>query len=124
MAEKDIIMATQNELKRLYIIKKVIDKELKQSKAAEILNLSNRQVRRIKRRISMEGDKGIIHKSRGKLSRRSIPKPIKDNIINLYQEKYNGFGPTFATEKLSEIDSIKISKETLTQLYQFSIKNR
>lgn len=113
MAEKDIIMATQNELKRLYIIKKVLDKELKQTIAAEILNLSNRQVRRIARRISIEGDKAIIHKSRGKLSKRSISKTIKDNIINLYKNKYDGFGPTLATEKLFEIDNIKISKETL-----------
>jgi len=40
---------------------------------------------------------------------------MKDRVISLYKDKYNGFGPTFATEKLLERDKIQVSRETLRQ---------
>jgi len=113
MAEEDIITMTQKELKRLHIIKQVLEKKLKQIEAAELLDLSSRQIRRIVKRIREEGDKGIIHRSRGQPSHRRLPKQIKDKVIGLYRKKYQGFGPTLASEKLLEIDKIKISDETL-----------
>jgi len=64
MAEKDIITMTQKELKRLHIIKQVLEKKLKQIEAAKILDLSSRQIRRIVKRIREEGEKGIIHRLR------------------------------------------------------------
>ena len=54
MAKKDIIMMSQKELKRLYVIHKVLDKKLKQIEAAGILNLSDRQIRRIIKRLKKE----------------------------------------------------------------------
>ena len=110
---KDIIMATQEELKRLYIIRKVLDKRLKQVNAAKILNLSNRQIIRITKKIIAEGDKGIIHKSRGEPSNRKLPEEIKNKAIKLYQQKYYDFGPTLANEKLLEINKINIANQTL-----------
>jgi len=113
MAEKDIITMTQAELKRLHIIRKVLNKEITQDEAADNLDLSSRQVRRIAERVKKEGDKGVIHKSRGRPSERKIPDQIKNKAIDLCRGRYKGFGPLFASEKLLEIDQIKISDETL-----------
>lgn len=113
MAGKDIIMMSERELKRLHIIQKVLDKELKQVEAVEILNLTDRQIRRIIKRVRKEGNTGVIHKSRCRISNRTLPKRIKDKAIKLYREKYWDYGPTFATEKLFEIENVKISDETL-----------
>ena len=113
MAGKDIIMMSERELKRSHIIHKVLDKELKQIRAAEILSLSDRQMRRIVKRVRKEGNTGVIHKSRGRVSNRAIPKRIKDKVIKLYRKKYGDFGPTLATEKLFETHKIKISDDTL-----------
>jgi len=113
MAGKDIIIMTSEELKRLHIIHKLLDKKLKQIEVADILNLSSRQVRRITKRVKEEGDKGIIHKLRRKPSGKAIPKKIKDKVLELCKGKYSGFNPTFASEKLFEIDKIRISRETL-----------
>ena len=63
MAERDIIMASQRELKRLHAIHKILDKELKQVEAKDVLNLSDRQIRRIVKAVRREGDKGQCHKS-------------------------------------------------------------
>jgi hypothetical protein len=113
MTERDIIMMTQEELKRLHIVKKILAKELRQVEAVERLNLSDRQIRRIVRRVRQEGDGGIVHQSRGKHSNRELPKKIKEKVIKLYQQKYYDFGPTLANEKLFEVDKIKIGIQTL-----------
>ncbi len=113
MAGKDIISMTQGELKRLHIVRKALDKSITQAEAADIIGRCLRQVRRIVKRVKREGDSGVIHKSRGKPSNRALPKKIKDKALRFYKEKYPDFGPTLATEKLFEIDKIKIDDETL-----------
>ena len=113
MTRKDIITMSQKELKRLHIIHKVLDKRLRQIDAAKLLELCAKQISRIAKKVREEGDKGIIHKSRGEPSHNTTPKKRKDKIIHLYKEKYNDFGPLLASEKLFEIDRIKISDETL-----------
>jgi hypothetical protein len=113
MAGEDMIMAHQGELKRLHVIRKVLERVIKQVEAAEILSLSGRQIRRIVKRIRCEGDRGIVHQSRGRPSNRRTPDRVKDKVIRLYRAQYKDFGPTLASEKLSERDGIGISDETL-----------
>lgn len=113
MAGKDIISMTQGELKRLHIVRKALDKSITQAEAANIIGRCLRQVRRIVKRVRREGDSGVIHKSRGKPSNRALPGRIKHRALKLYKEKYDDFGPTLASEKLFEIDKIKIDDETL-----------
>ena len=113
MAGEDIIMVRQKELKRLHVIHKVIEGVLSQKEASELISLSDRQIRRIVARIREEGDGGIIHKSRGKPSKRRLPHKLKEKIIDLYRTTYTGFGPTLFTEKLEEREGITISDETV-----------
>lgn len=113
MAGEDIIAMTQEELKRLYVIRKALDKSITQAEAANIIGLSLRQAQRIVKVVRVEGDKGVIHKSRGKASNSALPHKRKDKVLKLYKEKYHDFGPTLGSEKLFEIDKIKINDETL-----------
>ena len=110
---EDIIKMSQKELSRVHIIRKVIDSSLKQKEAAEKLSLSERQIRRLKERVRIEGDKGLTHRLRGKVSNRRIDDKQWQKILNLCRTVYRGFGPTFACEKLLEREKIKISDETL-----------
>lgn len=113
MAGKDMITMSQEELRRVSIIHRALDKRLTQIEAADILYLSDRQIRRIIKRVKKEGDRGIIHRSRGKQSHNALPKHIRRKTITLYKSIYDDFGPTFASEKLFERNKIKISRETL-----------
>lgn len=114
---EDILTMSQKELKRLHVIRKAIDKCLKQREAAELLDLSQRQIRRLVRRVRQESDKGIIHRLRGTKSHRAIAEAIKQRALALCRGKYAGFNPTFASEKLFERNKIKISRETLRQWF-------
>ena len=113
MAREDMVMASQEELKRLHVVRKVQEKLIKQVEAGEILGLSSRQVRRIGKRVGIEGGRGVMHRSRGRRSNRAFADAVQDGVIELYREKYGGFGPTLAAEKLLEGDGIELSKETL-----------
>lgn len=113
MAGEDMIVARPKELRKLYVIRKVLDKEILQEKASEILSLSLRQVRRILKRVRLEGDKGVIHKSRGRPSSRRISDEIREKVIQLYRSEYEDFGPTLAAEKLEERHRVRVNEETL-----------
>ena len=113
MASKDIIMLSQQERTKFHIVHKILNKELKHKEASKILSLSERQIRRIVSRVRIEGEQGIVHKSRGKPSNRGFPPKLKIKVIKLYRAKYSGFGPTFAAEKLFEREKIEIHHETL-----------
>ncbi|MFA4843193.1 MAG: ISNCY family transposase, partial [Candidatus Omnitrophota bacterium] len=91
------------------------DKRVTQVEAAGILDLCDRQIRRIAERIVQEGDKGVVHRSRGQPSHNAINPKIKKRAIDLCKDVYDGFGPTLASEKLFERDKIRINRETLRQ---------
>jgi len=117
MVQEEILTMSQKELKRLHLIRKAIEKGITQARAAEVLGLSQRQVRRIIRRVRDEADKGVIHQSRGKISHRATIRAVKNKILGLCRGIYSGFNPTFASEKLFERDKIRISRETLRQWF-------
>jgi len=113
VGREDIWKMRPEELKRLHLIHQVIEKRLTQREAAGIADLSERQVRRVVKRIRQEGDGGILHQRRGQPSNRRIAEKIKQKVLRLYQSKYGDFGPTLASEKLGERDRIQIHAETL-----------
>ena len=111
---KDIVMS-QEDIKRLHVVQKVIEKGIKQVEAARILELSDRQIRRIIKRVKEQGSKGVKHSSIGMRSRNATDERQKEKIIGLYRSKYERFGPTLTCEKLLVKDKIRISRETLRQ---------
>ncbi|MEI6845892.1 MAG: ISNCY family transposase [Candidatus Firestonebacteria bacterium] len=113
MTEKEVIAMSQRELVRVHVIQQVMEKKITQVEAGEKIGLSDRQVRRIVKRVKLEGAKGIAHRLRGRESPHKLKESIRKQVLKLYDEKYEGFGPTLATEKLYERDGIKISDETL-----------
>jgi len=113
---KDIVTMSKKELRRLPVINKVMERRLTQVKAAEMLDLSDRQIRRIIRRIEVGGDPAIVHGNRGKESPFKLPEQLEQKIMGVIEKRYYDFGPTFAAEKLLECEKIKISKEKLRQL--------
>jgi hypothetical protein len=63
MAERDVIIMSKKEARRLYVVRQVVDGKMTQGQAASELELSDRQVRRIVRCPRTEGDGGIVHLS-------------------------------------------------------------
>ena len=113
MAREDRIIMSVKELRRLHVIQQVLERKMKQVQAAEVLGLSDRQIRRLVKRVGTEGERGLIHRSRGRPSNCAMGGKVKARVLRLYQTQYSDFGPTLAAEKLAERDRIVISDETL-----------
>jgi len=108
----DIRMSTK-ERRRLEIVSKVKDKFITLNKAAELLDISYRQIRRIFKRYREEGDNGLVHKGRGKISNRQVAGKTRKAVLKLYDDKYKGFGATLAAEHLTSDDGYTVDHETL-----------
>jgi transposase len=110
---RERVLMSGQESKKLHVIKQVLSRYLRQSKAAELLGICIRQVRRLMKRVGEDGDRGVIHGSRGKTSNRRICKEVRQRVIGQCLERYIGFGPTLVSEKLAEETEIKLSRETI-----------
>lgn len=110
---EDMIMVRAEELKRYQVVGKIFDKNINQQEAAKLLGITDRQVRRLVRRVRIEGERGVVHRSRGRRGQRRIAEAVRSRILDLYRERYQGFGPTLASEKLWELDHARVSDETL-----------
>jgi transposase-like protein len=106
-------MMSGRELRRVHVIRQAMEKQLTQVKAGALLGLTDRQIRRLLRRVEQEGDRGLVHRGRGKPSNRRIPEKVKTHVLRLYETRYEDFGPTLAAEKLAERHGITLSDETL-----------
>lgn len=109
----EVIKMTKETLKRVKVLEMVRCKKLKQKEAAEILNLSRRQLIRIYKRYLEGGEESLNHGLIGKPSNHRIDEGLKRKIIECYKENYEGFGPTFASELMEDKDGLKVKAQTL-----------
>ena len=87
---------------RLVVMARVREGKMKLTEASKVLNLGYRQTRRVYGRYVREGDKGLIHRSRGRPSNRAKPEEVRQEVLTAYKAHYWDFGPTLASEKLLE----------------------
>lgn len=103
---------SQKERVRLVVMQQVKQRELTLAQACEVLGVCYRQTKRVWRRYRLEGDRGLVHGSRGKPGKRAKPARLKARILARYQERYSDFGPTLAAEYLAA-EGMVVDHETL-----------
>ncbi len=110
--QEDRIEMSQREQDRLRVLHDLKKRRLSQAKAAELLGLTARQVRRLQKRLVERGDAGMTHGLRGRPSNRSCASTLRERVLEAYRKKYVGFGPTLASEKLTQ-SGMRVSADTL-----------
>jgi transposase len=85
---------------------------LKLVDVSRLLSISYRQSKRVWARYQAEGACGLLHKSRGRPSNKQKDPQLREAIVRRYEEKYKGFGPTLAAEKLQK-QGYEVDHETL-----------
>jgi hypothetical protein len=114
--EKNRVEMSQRERDVLKVMSSVLKGERTQAEAARLLRRSDRQIRRLLRRMEADGDVAVVHRLRGKPSNRRLAAAVRDQALELYKSRYAGFGPTLASEKLSQEHELSMARETLRQL--------
>ncbi len=107
---------TVPELERLCVLQQVHDGVRRQREAAVALGLSERQLRRLVRRLEEEGAVAVASKRRGKLPNNRVADEIREAVLERCRGDYRGFGPTFLAQTLAERDRIDVSREWLRAL--------
>ncbi len=110
--EPERIELSQTERDRLKVLHEIERGHLKQVEAARRLHLSDRHVRRLAVRVRAEGDRGVVHRLRGRPSNRKLAAALERRVMERVRKRYADFGPTLAAEHLAE-DGLGVSRETL-----------
>ncbi len=105
------------ELRRGEVLSRVKRGELKLTEAAELLELSYRQAKRLKKRYGEGGSKTLVHGNVGRASNRTDDKR-REQVLAFVRENYSGepherFGPTLASEHLASDHGLEVPRETL-----------
>jgi hypothetical protein len=106
------LVMSEKERDRSRVFSRVRDGLIKLKDASRILRMSYRQAKRVYKRFCMEGDRGLVHRRRGRVSNRRKDPSFRRLVIERYKDRYHGFGPTFASEKLLG-EGLEVDHETL-----------
>ena len=112
---EELLIMTSRELDKLRVIRQVLEHKLRCHEAARQLGVCARQIARLCLRVRTNGNKGIIHRLRGRPSNHQLPAGRLAKALELIRGRYPDFGPTFANEKLRERHRLVLSTETLRQ---------
>ena len=107
---------SQKELKRVAVISQCVQGNLVCARAAELLDLSPRQVKRLKARYRQGSAAALAHASRGRASPRHLPERVRTRILQLVRTRYAGFNDHHLHEKLLEQEDVSLGRETLRRL--------
>ena len=106
----------QKELVRTKMLEMVKQGKITLKTAVVTMRVSYRQGIRLYAAYRKHGEAGLIHGNCGKRSNNRLPEKLREAAIQGYRERYADFGPTFAAEKLAEVEGISINAVTLRNL--------
>ena len=113
----EVLIMGRRDIDKLHVIRNVLEGRLKQIQAAQVLHLSDRQVRRLCDRVRTQGVVGVIHGLRGHPSNHQLDEEVLERALcALHLPLWHDFGPTFAQEQLLKRCRIRLGIETVRQM--------
>jgi transposase len=94
-------------------VQESLDGKVSVTKAAELLGLSERQIKRLRKEVSEKGKDALMHGNTGKPPRTALKREQRQEILMLYQGKYAGANFQHYTELLEENEGITVSEATV-----------
>lgn len=113
--EGDIFLSLK-EARRLHVIEQTITGELTIAQAARLLNLSHRQVKRLKKGVMMQGEAFLVHKNRGRKPKNAIPREVRDMVVSCALGKYKNASGEQMAELLAEDHGIEVSARSVRRI--------
>ena len=107
---------SQKEFQRVRVIENAAGGRLSVGEASQLLQLSERQVQRLKRRYRPDSIAWVQHGNRGRPMPWALPLPQKQLILNLARSKYQGFNDSHLAEKLRTEENLGVSRETVRRI--------
>ena len=107
---------SRKEAPRVGLLKALVAGRIRSTEVAEAMHVSDRHVRRLRRRFEALGAEGLPHRSRGRPSPRRLAPRLRQRVATLLTTTYRDFNDCHATEKLQEVEGLAISRATVRRL--------
>jgi len=108
-----MVTMSQKEFQRVRVIENAAGGRLSVREASRLLQLSERQVQRLKRRYRPDSIGWVQHGNRGRSMPWAVSIPQKQLILNLARGKYQGFNDSHLAEKLRDEEDLSVGRETV-----------
>src|ERR1035437_7122511 len=107
-----MVALSQKEFQRVKVIENAAGGGLSVREAARLLQLSQRQVQRLKRRYRPDSLAWVQHGNRGRPMPWAVSIPDRKSVLRLARGKYQGFNDSHLAEKLRLEENLSVSRET------------
>src|SRR6202049_3643148 len=101
--------AMERTMKVQEVILQALAKKISWWQAAEIIGISDRQMRRWRERYEEFGFRGLFDRRRGKPSPKKVPMAVVERVLALYREQYFDLNLRHFQEKLASEHEIGLS---------------
>ena len=107
---------SRKEVPRAGLLKAALAGKISNAQGALAVHLSVRQFHRVKLRFAAEGPGGLLHRLRGRASPRRLDAEICARAAALLQGPYAGLNDCHLTEKLQEVEGLRLSRSSVRRL--------
>jgi transposase len=107
---------SMKEIKRLYVMQQIAEKQMTGPQGAELLGISLRQIRRLIAKYRERGAPGLVHGNRGRAPNNRIAEAWRARIWELAQGEYQDYNDSHFTEELAEEHGLKVSRSTVRRI--------
>ena len=115
MSEREM-RVSQRELHRLHVVRLTLEGRESVGKGAQLLGISARQMKRLRRKIKERDSEGLMHGNCGKAAWNKTASQRMQQVIALARGRYQGLNDTHLTEKLKEKEKIEVSRATVRRV--------
>lgn len=109
--QKETLTLSQQQIQRFEILTKSLHGTLSISKAALLLGLCSRQVKRLRKKIRRQGLRGLLHGNQGRAPKNKKPPALRQKVLTLVKTKYKEFNVNHLVEKLTEVEHLPVTRE-------------
>jgi transposase len=110
------LRVSQKDLHRVHVVRLTMEGRETVGRAAKLLGISARQMKRLRRRMREQGEQALLHARRGKVARNKTGSEKVKQVLVLARGRYQGLNDTHLTEKLREKEKISLSRPTVRRI--------
>src|SRR5512135_3307335 len=102
--------------RRLHVLNLLERGQITTAQAAEALELTARQIRRLRGTLRQAGPAGLAHRSRERPAHNRLAAPLRAQVVALARGRYAGLNDVHLTEKLTAVEGLPVSRATVRRL--------
>jgi hypothetical protein len=114
--KEERLLVTMKDIQRYKVLNDVVEKKLKGTEAAGLLNLTPVHISRLKARLLKEGLEGLIRKTPQLPPNKKISDADVQKILKLHEELYYDFNVMHFMDKLHEVHKMPYCYESIRQI--------